>query len=214
MQSTLKRLCFILFLCSNHVFFAQNSAVISSERMNLLYVGISNPVNIAMEKVSNSKLKVTINEGGLIEKYKDGTYNIVVNHQGKYTITVEGNGMIIKKDFRAKNIPNPWVSLNIMDFEGDTISVSMVKAITGLGSNQINLDFELGFSIDKFSILIKQANGNLKVVENKGAGFSSELLEILTTLKGGDYILFYDIYGHYAGEQNKRKLGAISFVIK
>jgi hypothetical protein len=214
MQSTLKRLCFILFLCSNHVFFAQNSAVISSERMNLLYVGISNPVSIAMEKVSNSKLKVTISEGGSIEKLKNGLYYIMVNHQGKYTITIEGNGVVTKKEFRAQKIPNPWVSLNIMDFKGDTISVSMAKATTGLSSNQINFDFELGFSIDKFSVLIKQANGNLKVVENKGAGFSSELLGILTTLNGDDYILFYDIYGHYAGEQDKRKLGAISFVIK
>jgi GldM C-terminal domain len=214
MQSTIKRLCFILFLCSNHVFFAQNSAVISSERMNLLYVGISNPVSIAMEKVSNSKLKVTINEGGLIEKYKDGTYNIIVNHQGKNTITVEGNGMIIKKDFRAKNIPNPWVSLNIMDFEGDTISVSMVKAITGLSMHQMNFDIDFRLSIDKFSVLIKQANGTLKVIENKGAGCSSELLEVLTTIQAGDYILFYDIYGHYAGETERRKLEAISFVIK
>jgi GldM C-terminal domain len=214
MQNTLKRLCFILFLCSNHVFFAQNSAVISSERMNLLYVGMSNPVSIAMEKIPNSKLKVTISEGGSIEKLKDGLYYIMVNHQGKYTITVEGNGVVTKKEFRAKNIPNPWVSLNIMDFEGDTISVSMAKAITGLISHQINFDIDFRLSIDKFSVLIKQASGNLKVVENKGAGFSSELLGILTTLKGSDYILFYDIYGHYAGEQDKRKLGAISFVIK
>jgi GldM C-terminal domain len=214
MQSTIKRLCFIFFLCANHVFFAQNVAVISSERMNLLYVGISNPVSIAMEKIPNSKLKVTISEGGSIEKLKDGLYYIMVNHQGKYTIMVEGNGVVTKKEFRAKNIPNPWVSLNIMDFEGDTISVSIAKAITGLISHQINFDIDFRLSIDKFSVLIKQANGNLKVVENKGAGFSSELLEILTTLKGGDYILFYDIYGHYAGEQDKRKLEAISFVIK
>jgi GldM C-terminal domain len=214
MQSTIKHLCFIFILCSNQVFFAQNSAVISSERMNLLYVGISNPVSIAMEKIPNSKLKVTISEGGSIEKLKDGLYYIMVNHQGKYTITVEGNGVVTKKEFRAQKIPNPWVSLNIMDFKGDTISVSMAKAITGLISHQINLDFELGFSIDKFSVLIKLSNGNLKVVENIGAGFSSELLGILTTLKGDDYILFYDIYGHYAGEQDKRKLEAISFVIK
>jgi GldM C-terminal domain len=211
MQSTIKRLCFILFLCSNHVFFAQNSAVISSERMNLLYVGISNPVSVAMEKVSNSKLKVSISEGGLIEKYKDGTYNIMVNHQGKYTITVEGNGMIIKKEFRAKNIPNPTVSLNILDLESDSISVNVIKVANG----QMNIGFDLGFSIDKFSALIKQANGTLKVIENKkGAGFSSELLEELTKIQTGDYILFYDIYGHYAGEQDKRKLDAISFVIK
>jgi GldM C-terminal domain len=207
MQSTLKRLCFILFLCSNHVFFAQNSAVISSERMNLLYVGISNPVSIAMEKVSNSKLKVTINEGGLIEKYKDGTYNIVVNHQGKYTITVESNGMITKKEFRAKNIPNPTVSLNILDLESDSISVNVIKVANGLLAHQMNIGFDLGFSIDKFSALIKQANGTLKVIENKkGAGFSGELLEELTKIQAGDYILFYDIYGHYAGETERRKL--------
>jgi hypothetical protein len=214
MQSTIKRLCFILFLCSNNVFFAQNVTVIANEKLNILYMGLDNAVGIAMEKVPADKLNVSISEGHSIEKKEDGLYYVRVNRPGKVTIFVEGNGATSQKEFRAKPIPDPRPSLNVYNAVNGVLSIKEIKEATCLVADIINFDIDARCIIESYSVVIKSKSGESEIFDIKGAGFNSALVKALSNLKPNDYIMFYNISTRCPGDPTARKLQGISFAIK
>jgi hypothetical protein len=214
MQSNLKRLCFILFLCSYQVFFAQNVTVIANEKLNVLYMGLDNPVAIAMEKVPAADLNVKISGDNSIEKISNGTYVVRVNRPERVTISVEGNGSIVEKQFRAKPIPDPVPSINLRNQINGVLTIGEAKVITGLIANMVNFDIDAKCAIENFSVAIRHSDGNSEIIENKGGGFGSELLKRLSSVKENDFIMFYNISSRCPGDPVARKLQGISFVIK
>lgn len=214
MQSTIKRLCFILFLCSNQVFFAQNVTVIANEKLNVLYMGLDNPVAIAMEKVPADKLNVSISEGSSIEKRENGIYNVRVNRSGKVTIFVEGNGATAQKEFRVKLIPDPIIVLNLRNMVNGILKISEAKNVEYLIAPIMNFDIDAKCAIEGFSMVIKHSDGLSEIYENKGAKFSAEILKVFSSVKENDYIMFYNISTRCPGDPTARKVQGISFVIK
>jgi GldM C-terminal domain len=214
MQSPLKRLCFIFFLRANHVFFAQNVTVVSSERMNIFYIGLDNPVAIAMEKVSAADLNVKISGSNSIDKVSNGNYVVRVNRPRRVKISVEGNGSVVEKEFRAKPIPDPQPTINLRNQVNGVLTIGEVKAITGLIANIVNFDIDARCAIESFSVAIRHSDGNSDIIENKGGGFGNELLKTLNSVKTNDYIMFYNISTRCPGDPTARKLQAISFIIK
>jgi GldM C-terminal domain len=214
MQSTIKHLCFILILCSNQVFFAQNVTVIANEKLNVLYMGLDNPVGIAMEKVPADKLNVSISEGHSIEKREDGLYNVRVNRSGKVTIFVEGNGATAQKEFRVKPIPDPRPSLNVYSAVNGVLKMSEAKNVEYLVAPIVNFDIDAKCIVEGFSMVIKHSNGASEIYENKGPRFSAEILKVFGSVKENDFIMFYDISTRCPGDPVARKVQGISFVIK
>jgi GldM C-terminal domain len=214
MQSTIKYLCFILILCSNQVFFAQNVTVIANEKLNVLYMGLDNPVGIAMEKVPSEKLNVSISEGHSIEKRENGLYNVRVNRSGKVTIFVEGNGATAQKEFRVKPIPDPRPSLNVSNAVNGVLKMSEAKNVEYLVAPIVNFDIDAKCIVEGFSMVIKHSNGASEIYENKGPRFSTEILKVFGAVKENDFIMFYDISTRCPGDPVARKVQGISFVIK
>ena len=105
----------ILFSCST----PQNkdlTAVISVDKMNELYVGLENPVTIAVPEVASEKIQIEV---------KGGTYQKLTNTQ-YLVIPDEGNQLAIRSFsiengdttdygtslFRIKQVPNPNLNLS------------------------------------------------------------------------------------------------------
>lgn len=214
MQSILKRLCFILFLCPYQVVFAQNVTVIANEKLNVLYMGLDNPVGIAMEKVPADKLNVSISEGNSIEKREHGIYNVRVNRSGKVTIFVEGNGMTAQKEFRVKPIPDPRISLNVYNALSGILSIKEIKETTCLVADIINFDIDARCNVEGYSVVLKSISGESEIFDIKGAGFSSALLKALSNIKPNSSIIFYNISTRCPCDPTARKVQGISFLIK
>lgn len=214
MQSILKHLCFILFLYANQVLFAQNITVIANEKLNVLYMGLDNPVGIAMEKVPADKLNVSISEGNSIEKRENGIYNVRVNRSGKVTIFVEGNGATAQKEFRVKPIPDPRPSLNVYNSVNGVLSIKEIKEATCVVADIINFDIDARCIVESYSVVIKSISGESEVFDIKGAGFNNALLKAFSNVKPNDYIMFYNISTRCPGDQIARKVQGISVVIK
>jgi hypothetical protein len=205
---------FYLFSIRQSCLFAQNVTVISSERMNIFYMGLDNPVAIAIEKVSAADLNVKISGDNSIDKVSDGNYVVRVNRPGRVTISVEGNGSIVEKEFRAKPIPDPIPTINLRNQINGVLTIGEVKAITGLIANMVNFDIDAKCAIESFSVAIRHSDGNSEITENKGGGFGNELLKTLKSVKENDYIMFCNISSRCPGDPTARKLQGISFVIK
>lgn len=80
-------------------------------KMNVFYIGIDNPVQVAVEGVPGNELKLRLEGPGAISG-GDGNYNVVVSKPGEITITILRlvNGAeteIGRKKYRVKRIPDP-----------------------------------------------------------------------------------------------------------
>ncbi len=96
-----------------------NSAVISAEKMNVLYKGVDNPLSISVPGIPDNKVRVSAPG---IRKVKSGQYLInVTGHKGRTVDIVvswtlpNGQKKSDKKTFRVKNIPNPVGTISGQD---------------------------------------------------------------------------------------------------
>ena len=93
---------FIGFLVNSQ---AQTVAV-SAEKMKIFYVGVDNPITIAVEGVADEDIKVSINADALIRKVNKGQYVVRPLRASEAIITVEWAGKIEVKRFRMKLHPD------------------------------------------------------------------------------------------------------------
>jgi hypothetical protein len=92
----------------------QSDLVISADNMNIFYIGIENPVSIAVPGIQSENLKVSIDEG--IITGSNGKYTVLVSKPGEVIISVYIKSGVDKyekygtKSFRVKRIPSPIIS--------------------------------------------------------------------------------------------------------
>lgn len=84
---------FLIFSLINPFFGGLNAqnVVIEASKMNVLYIGVDNPIDIAMSNVASNKLKVSIDNEAILQKISAGHFNVRVMRPGQVTITVEAN---------------------------------------------------------------------------------------------------------------------------
>jgi len=108
-NSALTKYSLILLLVIPLRSFCQH-AVIAATKMNVLYIGVDNPITFAVENTSCNDLTIAL-EKGKAEKTGECNYNIVVTKPGATLIyIIKGKDTISKSTYRIKNIPDPVTS--------------------------------------------------------------------------------------------------------
>ena len=113
MKSQMKLLALIFAIVISFDLFAQTNTepVVSADNMNIFYIGVDNPVSVAVPGVLSEKLKVTISEGSITGS--NGKYTVNVSKPGdtEIAIYVETKPGVYEKEgtkkFRIKRIPSP-----------------------------------------------------------------------------------------------------------
>ena len=123
-------------------------ASVSSGNMNVLYIGVPNPITVTSD-IAPEDLLLTISEGSL--SGSNGKYNVTVSHPGivKINLYKKGDpGLIQSFNFKVKFIPDPHTLPPNKEFDvqykiikGDTVEVT-VKNKVKLTANKIAIDKE------------------------------------------------------------------------
>ena len=108
---------------------AKPSAVVSPDKMLVLYIGLDNPVSISAPGIPKEKLKISISNGSI--SGSGGHYTAKVSNPGTSTVTVSGdiggkNMVLGSTEFRVKRIPDPKAK-----FAGKTDGLTSVANIKG-----------------------------------------------------------------------------------
>lgn len=170
------------------------SATISATKMNVLYVGLDNPVNISVPGFNPELVKVTMEGGGSLTGSK-GNYVATVNagiKEVNIKATVEGKSMGSVK-FRVKNVPKPIASFGIK--QGGTIKaveVGTTSFITcGLGPE---FAFEgMNYTVTKFNLTYIPKKGDAYFGNATGNALSPAMKGALAKARKGDMITVYNI---------------------
>lgn len=137
-------------------FNTQSGFAVAADKMNVLYVGVDNPISIAVAGIPDDKISTIINNGTI--EGKNGKYIAKVNKSGTAIIEVfsEANNKkksIGKTEFRVKNVPNP-----VPEFMGkrgtETMSLAQLKAGEMVMAKLDNFEFNISFPVVSFSLII------------------------------------------------------------
>ncbi len=203
MKTFSKFLALLSALIFNVQLFAQteNTPVVSANKMNVLYVGIDNPVSVAVPGIANDKLKVSITNGTITGV--NGNYIVKVQNGTEATIEVSvetKSGEVTKLGstaFRIKRIPLPTMYLGNTPCVGAIIYAGKKELLKNpqLTMNS-ELPFEMKFDVISFTLTHVVGSGeNQDLVSFPGNGnrFNQIMINALEKLPVGSKIYIEDI---------------------
>ena len=194
---------------------AKPSAVISPTKMNVLYIGVDNPISVSVSGFSDDKVTPHISQGTL-RRVKPGQYIARVKRAGKATISVsvkddDGNSKSMgKQEFRVKRVPDPVPMVNKQ--KGGSIKKSLLINQIGVQAVLENFDFDLKFKVISFTVSAT-INGFEQSKPTKGYRFSGAQIALMKKVRPGSKVYIENVKAK--GPDGKtRNIGSIIFKVK
>jgi len=198
------------------------NSVVSAEKMNVLYIGVDNPMAISVPGVSSDKVRVTTSGAGLALKPNPaggaGHYMATVTTVGKATISVSAEiaGKVIPMgtfEYRVKKVPDPVAT--IASLKGGTTNKNLIAAGTLIPTLE-NFDFELFFKITGFKVTIVRKGKDPYEKETTGNQLTQEMRDQVAATRSGDKVFFEFIKAKMAtgADQSTRTLSPMAFTIQ
>lgn len=148
------------------------NASIALDKMNVLYIGVDNPVTIAASGGGDDKVNASITNGSL-SRVGAGKYIARVNSVNDNTIiSVSVDGKVAgTAQFRVRTIPQAQAYVGGQP-SGASPSAGAFKAQGGVGAGIKDFPFELSYDVVGFTFTVDTDDGDLVSVPSNGAAFS------------------------------------------
>ncbi len=166
-----------------------NTAVISADKMNVVYRGVDNPMTISIPGIPNNKVKATA--PGL--KALGGSSYTVRPSRGEF-LRIEAKGELpdgsqvtTTTQFRIKDVPAPSGTVR-----GEFGSVRMSRSElekTIVGAELVDFDFDLPIAVSGFKMKIP----NQPTIEVKGSRMDAKAVSAIRRASRGDVVRIFDI---------------------
>ncbi len=174
---------------------ARPSAVVSPDKMNVLYIGVPNPVSVSAPGIAKKDLKVSMT-GGSITPSGNG-YIATVTTQGTATVNVSGEvskGKVMALGstlFRVKRIPDP--KAEFAGKSGGTTSSANIKAQDAVFARLENFEFDAKFNVTRFTLLIIKPRQDPLSFTGTGNQLTSAMHTAMNSISPGSTVVFKDI---------------------
>jgi gliding motility-associated protein GldM len=193
----------------------QANASIALDKMNVLYIGVDNPVSIAASGGGDDKVQASISGGGgSLVKVGPGKYVARVNSvtdDCRITVSVDGK-VAGASAFRVRTIPDPVATVGNYP-SGANINAGAFKAQVGVGAFIKDFPFELKYTVVGFTITADNAEGDIEDGTVTGNTFSGRAAQIVKGLAPGRTVTIDDIRAQ-GPDGRTRKLPSLVYYIK
>jgi gliding motility-associated protein GldM len=172
------------------------NASIALDKMNVLYVGVDNPVTISASGGGDDKVNASIaGGGGSLRKLGGGKYIARVSSvtdQCRITVSVDGK-VAGAADFRVRTIPNAQAYVGGQP-SGANIIAGGFKAQGGVGAGIKDFPFELSYEVVSFTFTCDTDEGDIVSVPVQGNSFSGAVRSAINThVKAGKLVTIDNI---------------------
>jgi hypothetical protein len=204
----------LLFLVFSTLIKAQH-VVVANLKLNVVYIGINNPLEIAIFDYSADDIIVSV-ENGII-KGENGIYNWKPEKPGLAIITVKINQNGIEKTFekvkyRVKRIPDPITRVG--NHDSGCLGPSDFKAQKGIIAWIDNFDIDAKAKVKNYDVFFVRVGKDPIRIKNYGAKFNEEVLKLINSLKAGDTVYIENVYALNPGDKIPRKINSLVFRIR
>ena len=172
----------------------QSGAIVSADKMNVLYRGVSNPISASMLGVDNST--VTLSASGASVSGGKGKWNVTPGAGNKVNITVSGkqpNGKTVSQtfEFRVKSVPAPQGQIrnqNVISVPASSIANQVVSCAIP------DFDFPVSFQVKGFSFKVPG-----KAATYVSGNSLSSVAALTKNLRAGDICYVFGIQATATG---------------
>ncbi|WP_435623490.1 gliding motility protein GldM [Flagellimonas sp.] len=185
-----------------------NAAVISADKMNVVYRGVANPMTISIPGIPDNKVRASA--AGLSKR--SGS-NYIMNPGKGRTVTITASGTLpdgkpisTKSEFRIKDIPRPSGTVR-----GEAGSVKMPRRnleISTISAMLEDFDFDLNLAVGGFKFKVP---GQPTIVVN-GNKLNAQAKSALKRARRGEAVQIFDINA-YITNNRSYKLKKVSPVV-
>ena len=169
---------------------------VSPDKNNVFYIGVDNPITIAVENTSCKSLIVKSTNGEI--EGKSGTYVLCSSKVGRADIIiykkVAGHLKEIGRSyFRVKSLPDPVAKIG--PSSGGNISKVILQNQEFIRAELEGFDFQLMSRVDSFTICIIRGDTCLyKEIKNIGGKLNAQVKNALSGIKNNDTVIFKKIF--------------------
>jgi gliding motility-associated protein GldM len=178
-------------------FVSQPSITVSATKMNVLYVGVDNPISISASGVSKADIIPTIsagtiapdkNDGGWIAKVPAGSREVTISVAVRMNNGLKQMGV---QTYRVKRVPDPVPSIANKS-EGFLTKESMIEA--GKISIKMPNDFDFEYSSQIISFRMTMERGfTVSNYDAQSGNLTDEMIQQLRRTNRGQGVVFEDI---------------------
>ncbi|MBD1383677.1 gliding motility protein GldM [Mucilaginibacter rigui] len=170
---------------------AKPSAVVSPDKMNVLYIGIPNPISVSAPGVPKEAIKVSMSGGSV--SGSNGHYTATVSSPGTAKVTVLGDkGMVLgTSEFRVKRIPDPKAMF--AGKSGGKTSAANIRAQDRLFAKLDNFEFDAKFNVTRFNLIIIKPRQDAATFTTTGGELSGAMRAAMNGVTPGTTVVFQDI---------------------
>ncbi|PAW95508.1 gliding motility protein GldM [Mucilaginibacter sp. MD40] len=170
---------------------AKPSAVVSPDKMNVLYIGVPNPLSVSAPGVSKESMKVSMSGGSI--SGSNGHYTATVSSVGTAKVTVTGDkGMVLgTSEFRVKRIPDPKAMF--AGKSGGNTSAANLRAQDRVFAKLENFDFDAKFNVTRFTLIVIKPRQDAIINTTTGGELSGAMKAAMNGITPGSTVVFKDI---------------------
>lgn len=184
---------------------------VAPTKMNILYVGVDNPVTIAVAGIVSNNVTAEVDNGTI--KGEKGVYIINPSMANKVAVvTVRVDNQIVKKEvFRVKLVPDPVAKLLNIKSSG-AIDRDLLLKQEGIVAELENFDFDISFRVVEFTVscVIDGFSKEEVAISNK---FTPQQKDLFAKVKTNGKVYIENIKAQ-GPDGAIRKLGAITVIVK
>lgn len=191
------------------------ACAISADKLNIIYIGVENPMSILTKGMNADNVVVSAQGGGVTLQHTDDYhYTATATTPGEARITVTGEGGFSQSFmFRVKRIPDPEIRLGNLP-RSNKINAGLLREQEMLRAICPDVPPSFVFDIVSFDVVKRSEGKEVAVVSNKGPHFNAEVRALLSKAKPGDTFVFENVKAKFEGEQVSRPCGNIEFKIQ
>ncbi|RYE32982.1 MAG: gliding motility protein GldM [Sphingobacteriaceae bacterium] len=175
---------------------ARPSAVVSPDKMNVLYVGVPNPVSVSAPGMAKEKLRLSISGGSI--SGSGGKFVAKVSSPGtvaKITVSGEtspGKSQVLGvQEFRVKRIPDP--EARFAGKSTGSASTGNIKGQDRVFAKLENFDFDASFTVTRFTLTVIKPRQDAITLSASSGELTGAMRSALATITPGSRVAFDNI---------------------
>lgn len=191
---------------------AKPTAVVSADKMNVLYIGVDNPISVSAPGISKDRIRASLSGAGSLSG-SNGKYTARVSEPGKVMITVSGDigrgqyKQLGGMEYRVKRVPDPIAKVG--GVSSGNMSAAQLKAQRGVFAVLEGFDFDLKFNVKSFNMTVVRARQDPVRLSSGSAAITSEMSNALNSLGSKDKVFFDDILASGPDGTTRRLNGVV-----
>lgn len=169
---------------------------ISADKMNVLYIGLKNPISISAAGVPAESVSASISAGSMI-KEGAGNYLVTVTNPGRAIINVVANvdgkpKSMGSKEFRVKRVPDPILKVGMN--KSGVMKAADFKVQGGLRADLEDFEFEgVKYDVIGYRVGIDAKGRDYVEGDASSAYFPANVQAAVRSLRPGDQVYFDNV---------------------